>query len=307
MDHPLLAAPAVGCIEAAVSRHAGRPWRLSSWTDLSARSSHPAVVASDGRLGVFVKLAAAAEAAAQVDAELAGLQLLAAAGVSTPVPVGSGRLDLPDGSSALVVEALDERVDRDGEDWQAIGRTLATIHDHRGSCYGATSDGFFGPLHQANAPVDPDTWVEFYATRRVRPWLSAARATGSVDTATAARIEMLLGRLPELSGPDPGPSLLHGDAQHHNFVSTATGAVVIDPSPYFGHPEVDLALLDYFSPVPPATWSAYAEVRPIDPGFTERRELWRVFAYLGVLSVDAVSPVGRAFSVRLHAALDRYG
>lgn len=113
-------------------------------------------------------------------------------------------------------------------------------------------------------------------------------------------------RLPELAGPDPGPHLLHGDAQHHNFLSTDVGAVVIDASPYFGHPEIDLALLDYFTTVPPESWSAYNEIRPIDPGFEQRRELWRVFAYLGILTVDSDTAFGRSFRPRLQAALDRY-
>jgi fructosamine-3-kinase len=34
------------------------------------------------------------------------------------------------------------------------------------------------------------------------------------------------------------------------FVTTDTGAVVADVAPYFGHPEIDLALVDYFHPVP---------------------------------------------------------
>jgi fructosamine-3-kinase len=100
--------------------------------------------------------------------------------------------------------------------------------------------------------------------------------------------------------------LLHGDAQHHNFVSTPVGAVVIDPSPYFGHPEVDLALLDYFTPVPDVTFAAYREIQPIAPDFAVRRELWRIPAYLAILIVDADSDFGRTFTARLAAALDRY-
>jgi fructosamine-3-kinase len=65
--------------------------------------------------------------------------------------------------------------------------------------------------------------------------------------------------------------------------------------------------LDYFAPVPDATFAAYAEIQPIERGFAERRELWRIFAYLAVLTVDADSPFGRSFVARLAAALDHYG
>lgn len=260
----------------------------------------------NGSGAVFAKLAAPDEAESQVDSELAGLRLIGDAGVRVPVPIGSGRVDLPDGSAVVLFEAIEERTDRSTEDWQAIGRALATLHGITGESYGATADGFFGPLRLANAPVDSNTWAEFYAVRRVDPYLRTARDAGSIGAATVAKVEALLGRLPERSGPEPGPRLLHGDAQHHNFLSTDAGAVVIDASPYFGHPEIDLALLDYFSPVPPETWSAYEEIRPIDVGFDQRRELWRVFAYLGILTVDAAAEFGRSFRTRLQNALDRY-
>ena len=95
---------------------------------------------------MFAKLAAADEAKSQVSSELAGLRLLAEAGVPVPVPVGSGRVDLADDSAVLLFEALEERTDRSTEDWQAIGRVLAVLHAVEGGSYGAAADGFFGPL-----------------------------------------------------------------------------------------------------------------------------------------------------------------
>ncbi len=66
-------------------------------------------------------------------------------------------------------------------------------------------------------------------------------------------------------------------------------------APYFGHPEIDLALLDYFAPVPPVVFDAYREITPIDDGFAERRELWRLFGYLAVVAVDGRNEFGRSF------------
>ena len=73
------------------------------------------------------------------------------------------------------------------------------------------------------------------------------------------------------------PTLLHGDAQQNNFVSTEEGAVVIDPAIYFGNPEMDLAFIDYFQPVPDDVFDGYRDELPIDPGFWARRDLWRVW------------------------------
>jgi fructosamine-3-kinase len=110
-----------------------------------------------------------------------------------------------------------------------------------------------------------------------------------------------------LAGPDPQPSLLHGDAQQNNFVTTASTAVVIDAAPYFGHPEIDLALLDFFQPVPTDVLAAYREIANIDPGFPERRELWRLPSNLAIITVDGRGPEGLAAIDRLARAITAYG
>lgn len=308
-QHPLTTPAARTAIEGAVSEHLGRGWHIDHTTDLAERSSHAAMILSGEGLAVFAKLANRPDAQEQVSAELAGLDLIGTlADVAVPQTVGSGLVDLPGGGSVLLFEALVERVpeERTRADWESIGRTLARLHSVRGEQFGLDQNGFFGPLPQDNSPIPGGKWADFYRERRVLPWLATAAAAGSVDESTVRRVERLMERLPDLSGPESQPALLHGDAQHHNFVSTPAGAVVIDPSPYFGHPELDLALLDYFTPVPDATFSAYAEVQPMAADFPERRELWRVFAYLGILTVDAASDFGRSFTARLTAALDRY-
>lgn len=147
--------------------------------------------------------------------------------------------------------------------------------------------------------MTPNRWAEFYAERRVWPRLRSAVDAGHLPLDLVPEIERLLERLPLLCGPEPRPSLLHGDAQQHNFVSTDPAAVVIDVAPYFGHPELDLTLVDYFDPVPNIVFEGYKEIMPIDPGFPERRELWRLFGYLAVLTVDGDKLFGRRILTRL--------
>ena len=77
-------------------------------------------------------------------------------------------------------------------------------------------------------------------------------------------------------------------------------------APYYGHPELDLALVDYFARVPPELFDGYREVRPIDPGFPERRELWRLVGYLAVVTVDGASDFGRPFIRRIAEAVAQY-
>ena len=117
----------------------------------------------------------------------------------------------------------------------------------------------------------------------------------------------LIGRLEDLVGPEPRPTLVHGDAQQNNFLSLPSGeAVLFDAAPYFGHPEVDLALIDYFAPVPASVFEAYREVKAIDEGFEGRRELWRLHGYLAVVAVDGLSAFGRPFLDRIAGVLALY-
>jgi fructosamine-3-kinase len=185
--------------------------------------------------------------------------------------------------------------------------TLASLHQVNDPHFGAAHvEGFFGPLPQDNTPVISNRWADFYTERRLIPRLRSAVDAGHLPRGLAADIERLRRRLPTLCGPEPRPVLLHGDAQHHNFVSTPSGAVVVDVAPYFGHPELDLAVVDYFHPVPDDVFDAYRELLPIDSGFAERRELWRIFAYLAVVTVDSDQPFGRAILARLTDAVRLY-
>ncbi len=209
---------------------------------------------------------------------------------------------------AAAVRGTPERTaDRSPDDFRAIGRTLATLHEVHHPQFGlADLDGFFGPFRQDNRPVPANTWPDFYAERRVRPMLKVAADSGILPGELTHGVERILDRLAGLCGPQVRPSLLHGDAQQNNFLATPGGAVVIDACPYFGHPEVDLALVDYFEPVPAEVFGGYGEIKPIDNGFAERRELWRIFGYLAVVCADGHSSLGRQQLRRLAGAVARY-
>ncbi|WP_222849168.1 fructosamine kinase family protein [Trebonia kvetii] len=315
MTHPLLDPEVVHAVRRAAAEHRGRAWTHAGFTSRSHRASHPCGVFTGTPFSVFAKLDATPGGQEQFTAELNGLRLIRSrTAVATPVPVAAAVVATPAGT-LLLTEAVAERGATSGQaadgrtprDYAAIGRALAGLHQARGERFGlAEFDGFFGPLPQCNRPIGMDSWAAFYAERRVLPLLRLAVDSGHLPAELARGTERLVARLPALCGPDRVPSLLHGDAQQNNFVSTADGAVVIDPAPYYGHPEIDLALVDYFSPVDPALLGGYAEVAPVDPGFAERRELWRVHAYLAVVAVDGASPFGSSFVPRIAAAVRQY-
>ncbi|SDR70643.1 fructosamine kinase family protein [Actinopolymorpha singaporensis] len=313
--HPLTAASTLRAVEGAASAHLGRPWTATGFADLDDRASHPCGIFRGEPFSVFVKLDRTLADSEQFTAELRGLELLRRrAGVGTPTPVATGQVRVDTGS-LLLLEAIPEVFPqaRSAEQWRSIGRALATVHQVHGQRFGlAEFDGFFGPLPQDNRPVDTGLWPDFYAERRVLPRLRQAVDSGHLPPDLARDVEHLVGRFPTLCGPEPKPTLLHGDAQQNNFLTpsivagTAADAVLLDPAPSFGHPEVDLALVDYFAPVPEDVFDGYREITPIDPDFAQRRELWRVFGYLAVITVDGASAFGRLFVDRLATAVRLY-
>jgi fructosamine-3-kinase len=208
----------------------------------------------------------------------------------------------------LLTEALAERAPRDRtlDDWRAIGHTLATLHQTHGGHFGLEEfNGFFGALSQDNTPVPSNDWVDFYSERRVLPLLRSAADLGQLPTDLGRDLERLVSRLPSLCGPEPRPTLLHGDAQQHNFVSTDAGAVVADATPYFGHPELDLMLLDYFQPVPRDVFDAYSDIAPIDAAFAQRRDLWCIYVDLACITVQG-APFDRYALDRLTHTVQNY-
>lgn len=283
-------------LEQSVSAHLGRTWQVQRAQDMHDAASHPAAVLSDGTFAVFVKLGEGSLAWDRAARELAGLALLTErAGVLTPPAVGAVAVD---GAVLLILEAV-VPVPRRRQEWRQMGQALARIHSVKGERCGFESHNYWGSLHQDNTPHQH--WVDFYRERRLAPRLQAAVAGGHLPPDVAGGVERLMARLADLCGPPVAPALLHGDAHHNNFLSTAQGPVLIDPAVYYGHPEMDLAYVDFFAPVPPAFFAGYQEIAPIDQGFAERRDLWRIGAWLAMVEVDGPQHVGA-----LLAALRRY-
>ena len=294
--HPLLDKQIQAYIEQIVSEHKQYRWIVSEFRNMNEFSSHPSAILSDGSYPVFVKSTKAANGLEQFRLELQGLhQLSGLAGIQTPTPIAN----IPVEDNVLLILEGIQAVDRTTKQWREIGHALAQIHRIKGTRFGLETNNYFGPLYQDNRPASD--WSTFYAERRIWPRMMGAINSGNLPTYVIRLLETLLQRLPDLCGPDIEPTLLHGDAQQNNFISTERAAVAIDPAIYYGHPEMDLAYIDYFRPVPEDVLAAYQEELPIDSGFSQRRDLWRIYAYLAIVEVE-----GAAYLSQLTDALQKY-
>lgn len=272
--------PYRSAIEELVSEHYGIEWKIKISKDLKEFASHPAAILSDGTTQVFVKLSDATNGVDQFQVEVAGLKYLnERAGVLTVDPIGVIELS----QATLLVLKAEQEIPRGAQQWRDIGRTLARIHQVKGHWCGLETQGYFGSLYQDNRPIRD--WIPFFTERRIWPRLMGAIDSGNLPTELIRLAEKVIVNLSHLGIPESEPCLLHGDAQQNNFISTEKGAVVIDPAVYYGYAEMDLAYVDFFQPVPEEVFEGYQEIRPIDPGFKERRELWRIPAYLAMISV----------------------
>jgi protein-ribulosamine 3-kinase len=224
----------------------------------------------DGR-ELFVKAAPADASADLLESEAGSLRRLAAAGaIRIPAVLAEGR-------GWLALEWLAPGRPTQAS-WRELGRGLARLHRTQGPGFGWDRDNFIGSLPQRNG--EAASWAEFWARYRLRPQLQ--RAGSRLSSRAMADFEMLLRKLPELlqAGAEDGPSLLHGDLWSGNVLMTASGPALVDPSSYYGHREVDLAMAELFGGFPAAFHEAYAAEWPLLPGASVRRPVYQLYYLL---------------------------
>ena len=166
-----------------------------------------------------------------------------------------------------------------GDAADAFGRALALTHAAGGQCFGGGPDGYIGtlPLPNRTAP----TWPEFYATRRVLPYLKLARDRGGITASDADSVDRVVRRIVDLAGPDEPPARLHGDLWSGNLVWTGGTVWLVDPAAHCGHRETDLAMLSLFGcPHLPRVLDAYQEATPLADEWEDRVGLHQLFPLL---------------------------
>ncbi len=162
---------------------------------------------------------------------------------------------------------------------EAFGRNLAATHRAGAARFGADHDGFVGLAPLPNRPSA--TWEEFYASRRVMPYVKAAADRGSLSLEQAKVIEQVMRRLPSLTADPEPPALIHGDLWSGNLVWSADGVHLIDPAAHGGHRETDLAMLSLFgAPHLQRILDAYQDVAPLQEGWAERVALHQLHPLL---------------------------
>lgn len=163
---------------------------------------------------------------------------------------------------------------------EQLGRGLATTHGAGAPTFGAADDGYIGMAPLPNRPLE--TWPEFYASRRVMPYVRAALDRKALTVEQAGTIEATMRRIHDIAGPQEPVSRLHGDLWSGNVVwSTEGRAWIIDPAAHGGHRETDLAMLALFgAPHLQRILDAYQEAAPLADGWRRRVPLHQLHPLL---------------------------
>ncbi len=194
--------------------------------------------------------------------EAAGLRWLREAG-ALPIP---DVLAVRDAEPAfLALEWID--VGRRPTDEAAFGRALAELHRAGAPSFGREDRRTTGSRALPNDPCD--TWVEFFATRRLIPLRDLAAS--ALSDRGLQLLDQVIDALDRLGGPPEPPARLHGDLWAGNrVVDTSGDSWLIDPAAHGGHREFDLAMMRLFGGFGPDAFEAYDDVFPLADGWRAR-------------------------------------
>jgi fructosamine-3-kinase len=164
---------------------------------------------------------------------------------------------------------------------ERFGRELAAMHRAGAPAFGAEWPGFIGSLHQDNT-LSTQSWPQWFAQRRLEPYLRLSVDGGALSAADAADTGRLINQIDVYGGAEP-PSRIHGDLWPGNLYWAADGrAWLIDPAAHGGHRETDLAQLALFGGAPELATivDAYREEWPLAEGWRQRVPLHQLHLLL---------------------------
>ena len=161
-----------------------------------------------------------------------------------------------------------------------FGRELAATHASGADGFGAPWPGFIGSLPQDNGPGA--SWPQWFAQRRLLPYLRLAADRGALNDGDVAMVETLVNRIDRFGDPADRPSRLHGDLWPGNLLWTEDRVWLVDPAAHGGHRETDLAQLALFGGAPhlDLILAAYHETAPLSDGWRERIPLHQLHLLL---------------------------
>jgi fructosamine-3-kinase len=219
----------------------------------------------------FLKLNSSTRFPLMFETESKGLKLLGKSNFSVPEPLQVGVVD----NAQFILMKWIEQGSPNHDFWNVFGRSLAELHSISSKGFGLDHDNYIGSLPQHNEMAE--TWAEFFQNKRLKPQIEMARANGRLTSKMTVGFDSLFKQLPDLF-PKEKPSLLHGDLWSGNMMVSSYGSpCIFDPAVYYGHREMDLAMMALFGGFGESWVDAYNEVYPLALGWQDRIPLGQLY------------------------------
>ena len=160
-----------------------------------------------------------------------------------------------------------------------FGGDLARLHAAGADSFGAPWPGFIAGLPLDN--TSGYSWPEWYAERRLQPFLRRAVSSGALRAADVKLVKAVIDRVGSLAGPAEPPSRIHGDCWSGNVLWSEGRGWLIDPAAHGGHRETDLAMLALFgAPHLDSMLAGYSGAVPLADGWRSRIPLHQLHPLL---------------------------
>ena len=200
--------------------------------------------------------------------EKKGLLKLNASGVQTPQVIFERSKD------NLAFLALEYIPNGNFGNWELFGEKLAALHTNKNEFFGLDYDNYIGSLRQVNKKEN--NWKGFYSNQRLLHLTKFAFDKELLSKTDSKKMEELCNKL-DTYLPFAKPSLIHGDLWSGNLIFDGQGKpVFIDPAIYYGHPEMDWAMLSLFGSYPETAIKSYCNIIPLENNYFEREKIYQL-------------------------------
>lgn len=166
--------------------------------------------------------------------------------------------------------------------WEMLGAGLAAMHRHSSKSFGFSDDNFIHGQVQLNHRQSK--WGSFFINNRLLPNIRRAFEQQRLEPDLLTRLEKFM-KLAEVVFPEEPPALLHGNLWNKHLLTNVKGEpVLISPSPYYGHREMDLAMTRLVGTFPDEFYKAYQDAYPLQPEWELRLDFGHVYYLLVYLN-----------------------
>ncbi|PCJ17724.1 MAG: hypothetical protein COB02_12975 [Candidatus Cloacimonadota bacterium] len=147
---------------------------------------------------------------------------------------------------------------------------ISALHSQTHSSFGFSKNNFIGGIIQRNE--FNSSWSNFYSEQRLLPVAELLLKKEIIGPVFFERLQSFCSSIGQYIPSNPKISLLHGDLWNGNILSAQSKKLYyIDPAPYYGHNEIEIAFLLMFQTFDQEFYSIYNSFHKLDNDFYSLR------------------------------------